>query len=303
MDHHPRPQASGSCFQGLTNRLASVPTRVWTLGFVIYAYLATMVSAAWFIRQDPPSDDPVGLIRSLLWSGASFFIWLPAGLLVWFILRTLGPGPRGLLALSVSTLLAAASGSLWSSAVGLLFADRPLAFDDWAARAIAHAPVALLLSTAVTLVGLAATHRDRSFRAHREIDHLRSALAAAKVASKAGMGPEPVRLLVAVGRRRFTLDSGDVERFASAANYVVVHWSDREGLIRETLSALEERLDPNVFARCHRSTIVNLARAREVLPLADGAWRLTMISGADVIVSRSYREQILKRLGRQDMIG
>lgn len=298
MDHQPRNQAQPSPLTGLTTKLASVPTRVWTLGFVIYAYLATTVSAAWFIRQNASSEDPVGLLQSLLWSGASYFIWLPTGLLVWFILRAFGPGPRGLFALSISTVLAAVTGAFWALGVHVLMADRPLVSGDWADSALAHGPVALILSTAVSLVGLAATHRDRSFRAHREISHLRSALAAARLASGSSPGPEPARLLVSVGQRRMTLDPHDVERFASAANYVVVHWADREGLIRETLSALEERLDPNVFARCHRSTIVNLAKASEIAPLADGAWRLTMISGAEVIVSRSYREQILKRLGR-----
>lgn len=58
---------------------------------------------------------------------------------------------------------------------------------------------------------------------------------------------------------------------AFASNYVVIHWRDREGLLRETLQTLEARLAPHGFARSHRSTLVSLARVRALKPLSDGA--------------------------------
>ncbi|RZJ37450.1 MAG: LytTR family transcriptional regulator, partial [Brevundimonas sp.] len=61
--------------------------------------------------------------------------------------------------------------------------------------------------------------------------------------------------------------------------------------------ALETRLADKGFARSHRSTLVNLARLRELRPLSDGAWRLTLDSGAELVVSRSYRDGFLARLG------
>ncbi|HEY0052704.1 MAG TPA: LytTR family DNA-binding domain-containing protein, partial [Caulobacteraceae bacterium] len=90
----------------------------------------------------------------------------------------------------------------------------------------------------------------------------------------------------------------DVEWFGSAANYVVVNWAGREGLVREPLKTLEQRLDPRVFARAHRSSIVNLARVTEATPLSDGSWRLLLKSGGDLILSRTYRDGLLARLGR-----
>lgn len=112
------------------------------------------------------------------------------------------------------------------------------------------------------------------------------------------MPPAPVRLMVATGKRRAPVDLAEVEWLAAAGNYVSVHWSDRDGLLRETLTALEARLDRRVFARAHRSTIVNLARVRDAQPLSEGSWRLTMNSGAEVVISRTYRDDILRRLGR-----
>jgi len=104
--------------------------------------------------------------------------------------------------------------------------------------------------------------------------------------------------MVGVGRGRVPVDASEIEWIASAGNYAVVHWRDREGLLRETLQALETRLSPRGFARSHRSTLVNLARVHELKPLSDGAWRLTLDSGAELVVSRSYRDDFLARLGR-----
>lgn len=83
---------------------------------------------------------------------------------------------------------------------------------------------------------------------------------------------------------------------ASASNYVVIHWRDREGLLREILQTLEARLTPHGFARGHRSTLVNLARVRALKPLSDGAWRITLDSVTELVVSRSYRDGLLARL-------
>jgi DNA-binding LytR/AlgR family response regulator len=61
---------------------------------------------------------------------------------------------------------------------------------------------------------------------------------------------------------------------------------------------LEARLEPARFARGHRSTLINLAHVAELKPLADGAWRATMDSGAELVVSRTHRDAFLARLGR-----
>ena len=106
--------------------------------------------------------------------------------------------------------------------------------------------------------------------------------------------------MVMTGNRRATVLLTEVEWFAAAGNYVVVHWGEREGLVREPLKALEARLDSRVFARSHRSTIVNLARVRDAGSLSDGSWRLTTQSGAELVASRTYRDALMARLGRQD---
>jgi DNA-binding LytR/AlgR family response regulator len=161
-------------------------------------------------------------------------------------------------------------------------------------------PVAILLYTAVAAVGVAAAHHRQAARAQVRADALEAALATARQAlarATAGTRP-PTRLMVATGPRRVPVALAEVEWFEAAGNYVVVHWDEREGLVRETLQGLEARLDPAVFARGHRSTLVNLARVRETRSLSDGSWRLTLASGAELVVSRTYRDALLSRLGR-----
>lgn len=161
-----------------------------------------------------------------------------------------------------------------------------------AGRLIDRLPVALLLWTALCAAGLAAAHWRRAIRQKAEMDALSAALAEVRRTQ----APSSERLIVSVGRGLVPVDLADVEWIASAANYVVIHWRDREGLLRETLQTLETRLTPHGFARSHRSTLVNLARVRELKPLSDGAWRLTLDSGAELVVSRSYRDGLLARL-------
>ena len=166
-------------------------------------------------------------------------------------------------------------------------------------RTLARIPVSILLYTAICAVGAAAAHRSRAVEAQARARTLEGALTIARQAM-AGSDTPPERLMVMTGQRRAPVLLDEVEWFAAAGNYVVVHWADREGLVREPLKALETRLDGRVFARSHRSTLVNLARVRETRSLSDGSWKLTMASGAELVASRTYRDAVMARLGRQD---
>ena len=62
----------------------------------------------------------------------------------------------------------------------------------------------------------------------------------------------------------------------------------------ETMKDLEKRLDPRRFQRVHRSTIVNLDLVRQVKPHTNGECFLVLDSGAQVKVSRSYRDVVAR---------
>ena len=92
----------------------------------------------------------------------------------------------------------------------------------------------------------------------------------------------------------FRIDVDTIERIEAAGDYMCIYTGDNSLILRETMKDLERRLDPRVFQRVHRSWIVNLNQVRQVKPHTNGECFLVLESGADVKVSRSYREVVAR---------
>ena len=92
----------------------------------------------------------------------------------------------------------------------------------------------------------------------------------------------------------FRVDVDTIERIDAAGDYMCIYTGDNSLILRETMKDLERRLDPRVFQRVHRSTIVNLNLVREVKPHTNGECFLVLASGAQVKVSRSYRDVVAR---------
>lgn len=262
----------------------------------IYSYGATAVSAAWFLRR----DFGLGLWDSVGWAALLFSPWIAVGLMVWAVLHGLGDRAK-----SMGVLAALAAPIVPLAALISTGVDRAMRQADWSwgevlNRSIDRLPVAILLYTALAAAGLAAAWWRRTDLQRREMEALRTALDAVRteqaIAARAPDAPTP--LIVSIGRGRAPVLPAEIEWIASAGNYAVVHWRDQEGLLREPLQQLEARLAPAGFARAHRSTLINLAHVAELRPLADGAWRATLDSGAELVISRGYRDVVLARLGK-----
>jgi len=260
--------------------------------FTAYSYVAIVLVVAWYLRRGS-ADLSVG--GSLLWAALSYMPWLAVAGLTWAVIRRTGAGWRAIGLLAAVMLVAVPLIAAMNARTDISFLNHAGEGGEWSARTIDRLPVVLLLYTAVVAVGLAAAYWRRARDARDRIAVLTTALTEART-----LEPEQTqRLLVSTGRARTSVAVGDIEWLASAGNYLVVNWDGKEGLIRDTLQALEARLDPRLFTRSHRSSLINLARVRQVQPLADGAWRLTMNSGAELVVSRTYRDAVLKKLGRK----
>tara|TARA_R110000824_G_scaffold156035_6_gene328896 strand:+ start:668 stop:1468 length:801 start_codon:yes stop_codon:yes gene_type:complete len=92
----------------------------------------------------------------------------------------------------------------------------------------------------------------------------------------------------------FRVDVDTIERIDAAGDYMCIYTADNSLILRETMKDLEKRLDPRYFQRVHRSTIVNLSQVREVKPHTNGECFLVLGSGAQVKVSRSYRDVVAR---------
>ena len=80
-------------------------------------------------------------------------------------------------------------------------------------------------------------------------------------------------------------------------NYVRLHTRAGAYLVRDTLSAIESRLDPALFVRVHRSAIVQVDCIASLEPYFHGEFVITMRDGAKLTASRSYATRLRALLG------
>lgn len=104
------------------------------------------------------------------------------------------------------------------------------------------------------------------------------------------------RLVVRSGGKILMLRVADIDYVEAASNYVRLHAGGKEYLLRETMTALEAKLDPADFVRIHRSTMVRIDRIRELEPLFQGDYVVVLADGARLTSSRGYREKVQELL-------
>jgi len=110
--------------------------------------------------------------------------------------------------------------------------------------------------------------------------------------------PRVDRFVVKSGGRVFFVRNDEIDWIEAAGNYVKLHVGSDSHLFRETMNAVEARLDPDVFFRIHRSHIVNIERIRELQPWFNGEYVVFLKNGTRLTLSRGYREKLQEQLKR-----
>jgi two-component system LytT family response regulator len=105
------------------------------------------------------------------------------------------------------------------------------------------------------------------------------------------------RMLVRVGQRDEIVSVADIDWIRSDDYCSILHIGGKQHIIRETLGALEKRLDPRTFARIHRSVIVNLSRVTALRRLRVGGVNVVLRDGTQLPVSRARRAMLTEILG------
>jgi two-component system, LytTR family, response regulator len=105
------------------------------------------------------------------------------------------------------------------------------------------------------------------------------------------------RILVKQDGRMFFVKTTEIDWIEADRNYVRLHVGKAAHTIRERISHLEETLDPRLFARIHRSTIVNLNRVREMQQWFSGDYVVILEDGTRLRLSRHYRDRVEKQVG------
>ena len=106
------------------------------------------------------------------------------------------------------------------------------------------------------------------------------------------------RLAVKSGGRVLFLKLADIDWIEAADNYVNLHVGAESHLLRETMTALEARLDASQFLRIIRSTIVNVERIKELQPMFHGDYAVILRNGSRLSLSRGYRDKLQQLLGK-----
>ncbi len=89
----------------------------------------------------------------------------------------------------------------------------------------------------------------------------------------------------------------DIDHITASGQYAELHVGDKTYVIRERMQTLEERLDPTLFFRVHRSAIVRLDRIDTLLRDAGGDYAVRLKGGAQLSVSRGRIEALEAWMG------
>lgn len=104
------------------------------------------------------------------------------------------------------------------------------------------------------------------------------------------------RVVVKSTGKIFFLKVEEIDWMEAADNYVLLHIGKKSHLVHGTMSKLEGHLNPEKFLRVHRSTIVNVARIKELHPLFHGEYVILLNDGTKLTSSRGYRDKLQRLL-------
>jgi two-component system LytT family response regulator len=160
------------------------------------------------------------------------------------------------------------------------------AHDEFAVRAFEVSAVDYLLKPF-----------DRE-RFERALDRVRKTVAGPRTADQSQLlalldamrppGQYLRRLLVPSEGRSLFVNVGEIVRFEAERNNVIIHSRRGAFMIRSTLESLEQKLDPQQFARVHRSHLVNIDAIKEIHPWFHGDYKLALHDGTELMWSRRY---------------
>jgi len=102
------------------------------------------------------------------------------------------------------------------------------------------------------------------------------------------------RFAVRNGETVFFVRAEDVDAIEAQGNYVRLSLAGSSHLLRDTLNNIEAQINPRMFVRIHRRTIVNIDRVKEVQTWARGEYRVVLSTGAYYTLSRGYRQHFEK---------
>ncbi len=105
------------------------------------------------------------------------------------------------------------------------------------------------------------------------------------------------KIVLKLSKRYYFIEVDDIEYILSSASYVeIVTHSKKKHLYRIAMTELIKKLDPKVFQRINRSTIININDIKEIISEGFGGFSVVMKSGESFSLSKMYKNAFLKTL-------
>lgn len=132
-------------------------------------------------------------------------------------------------------------------------------------------------------------------RVRYELSDLQSARASLQQLMQARQGERRYlqRVAVSSAGRVLFVKTAEIDWLESEGNYVMLHVGPKRHLLRESLSAMADKLDPQQFVRLHRCAIVNVERIRELSPWSRGEQAIVLQDGTQLTIGRTFRPQLM----------
>jgi two-component system LytT family response regulator len=101
-----------------------------------------------------------------------------------------------------------------------------------------------------------------------------------------------IRFAIKANGRILFINPSEVVAVMAEGNYVLLQQESGSYLLRESISAVAEKLEPFGFVRIHRSVLVNALFVEEIKPYSTGEYGLVVKGGKEYTVTRTYKQNL-----------
>jgi two-component system, LytTR family, response regulator len=112
------------------------------------------------------------------------------------------------------------------------------------------------------------------------------------LAGEKGGGIYEEHFAAQTGQRIVIVPVKDLDWIEANGDYVTLHAGGKSHLLRQTMGWMENKLDPKLFLRIHRSAIVHASKIRELISLGNREFMVRLSDGTEIRASRNYSERI-----------
>ena len=103
-------------------------------------------------------------------------------------------------------------------------------------------------------------------------------------------------LFVQKSEKLVNLPAQNIVHLEASKDYTIISTKTDQFVSSTGISKLEEKLDPDVFIRIHRSTIINIEKLAEIEKFGNSGLSAKMENGKVFTISRSYTKAIRKKI-------